>query len=164
MLFIIRHRIYETQHLEVPAEAIERDPEFPDEEKGPWGRYILCHDPERAKEDASSCEAAIEEAERELDLLKDHLSGKRRGPKLKQKGLMLKVAKILGHGLAKLFEITYDGERLAFSRGEHAIAREALRDGMFLIKTDCFLPAHHVVTAYKNFFGVERACGRSRTS
>ncbi|MDI7249009.1 MAG: transposase, partial [Bacillota bacterium] len=61
------------------------------------------------------------------------------------------------HGLHKFFEVSYDGKQLAFSRKEEAIAREALRDGMFLIKTDCSLPADQVVTAYKNLFGVERA-------
>jgi transposase len=122
-------------------------------------RYILCYNPERAEEGASSREKALGEAERELVLLRDDIcrERKRRGRKLTQKGLMLKVAKILGHGLAKFFQVSYDGKQLAFSRKEEAITREALRDGMFLIKTDCSLPAAQVVAAYKNLFGVERA-------
>jgi len=147
------------RYLEVPADVVEADPEFPEQEKGPGVRYILCYNPERAEEDASSREKALGKAERELGLLRDDLSGerKRRGRKLTQKGVMLKVAKILHHGLAKFFEVSYDGKQLTFSRKEEAIAREALRDGMFLIKTDCSLPADQVVTAYKNLFGVERA-------
>ena len=147
------------RYLEVPTSVVEEDQGFPEEEKGPGVRYILCHNPERAKEDASSRQKALEEAEGELTLLKDDLSGerKRRGRKLTQKGVMLKVAKILGHGMVRFFEVSYDGKQLSFSRKEEAIAKEALRDGMFLIKTNCSLPGEQVVTAYKNLFGVERA-------
>jgi hypothetical protein len=69
----------------VPAGVLEEDAEFR-EEKGPGIRYSLRRNPERGKEDTEARQKALAEAEGDLALLRDELSGekKRKGHKLTQ--------------------------------------------------------------------------------
>nr|WP_041303496.1 hypothetical protein [Kyrpidia tusciae] len=47
--------------------------------------------------------------------------------------------------------------RYVFARDEGALAKEALRDGKFLIRTNTTIPAGDVVLSYKTLMGIERA-------
>lgn len=53
------------------------------------------------------------------------------------------------------FEVDYDGQTLTFHRNEAALAKEVLRDGKFLIKTNTDLSSADVVTGYKTLIQVE---------
>jgi hypothetical protein len=61
---------------------------------------------------------------------------------------------------ASLFEVDYDGQTLTFHRNEAALAKEVLRDGKFLIKTNADLSSADVVTGYKTLIQVERTFKR----
>jgi len=58
------------------------------------------------------------------------------------------------------FEVDYDGQTLTFHRNEAALAKEVLRDGKFLIKTNTDLTSVDVVTGYKTLIQVERTFKR----
>lgn len=153
-------------YVEIPAEQAppkENLVEGEEEEKEnvePPVRYILCHNPLKAQEDYEFRVKAIEEARIKLQELKDRLAREtpRRGRKPTTKGVMLKAAAILNKkGLAPIFDIIYDGKSFNFEVNEPALAKEALRDGKFLIQTNADLPAEEVIAAYKNLLQVETA-------
>jgi transposase len=152
--------------VEVPAEQVQAPAKknlVEGEEREnvePPVRYILCHNPLKAQEDYEFRAQAIEEARIKLQELKEGLAREtpRRGRKPAAKGVMLKVAAILNKkGLAQIFDITYDGKSFNFEVNEQALAKEALRDGKFLIQTNADLPAKEVIAAYKNLLQVETA-------
>ncbi|WP_245629153.1 IS1634 family transposase [Alicyclobacillus shizuokensis] len=139
-------------YLEVPCDSVE------DDEKTVGVRYILCYNPEKAAHDAAFRESAIAEVEAELTALTERLTQTRRGRKPTFKGVMLKVAKLLTKkGAEAFFHVDYQDGVLTFARDEGAIAKEALRDGKFLIRTNTALPAGDVVLSYKTLMGIERA-------
>lgn len=55
------------------------------------------------------------------------------------------------------FKIDFDGQTLSFGHEEQALAKEALRDGKFVVKTNTDLPAAEVVLSYKTLMNIERA-------
>ncbi|NSW83678.1 MAG: IS1634 family transposase [Syntrophothermus sp.] len=137
-------------------------PEGEDEDKSdPEVRYILCHNPAKAEDDRIFREEALREAEEKLAALKAQLADEttRRGRKITPKGVVVKLASILEHkGMTPFFDVSYDGQKeLSFQRNEAAIAKEALRDGKFLVKTNSNLEPEAIVAAYKNLQQVESA-------
>ncbi|MDK2924715.1 MAG: hypothetical protein PWQ41_489 [Bacillota bacterium] len=137
-------------------------PEGEDEDKSdPEVRYILCHNPAKAEDDRIFREEALRETEEKLAALKAQLADKttRRGRKITPKGVVVKLASILEHkGMTPFFDVSYDGQKeLSFQRNEAAIAKEALRDGKFLVKTNSNLEPEAIVAAYKNLQQVESA-------
>ncbi|MCL6445766.1 MAG: IS1634 family transposase [Alicyclobacillus sp.] len=139
-------------YLEVPGNRVE------DDEKTVTDRYILCYNPEKAAHDAAFRESAITEAEAGLAALAERLTQARRGRKPTSKGVMLKVAELLTKkGVEGFFHVEYEDGVLTYGRDEDAIAKEALRDGKFLIRTNTTLPAGDVVLSYKTLMGIERS-------
>ncbi|WP_264842458.1 IS1634 family transposase [Caldinitratiruptor microaerophilus] len=123
-------------------------------------RTLLCYNEAKAQEDRALREVALAEAEAALRDLQQRLAtqDRRRGRKFTAKGVMLRVAEILGHkGVAKFFQVAYDGRELRFERDEAAIAKETLRDGKFLVQTSADLSPWDVIRAYKNLQRVETA-------
>lgn len=138
-------------YLEVPTDIV-------DSEDDSGVRYILCYNPEKAKHDATFRESALDEAEGGLAALAERLGEKRRGRKPTDKGVMLQVSDLLTKkGVQSFFEVAYTDGKLTYERVPETIAKEALRDGKFLIRTNTKLPAADVVTSYKTLMGIERA-------
>ncbi|WP_231862933.1 IS1634 family transposase [Alicyclobacillus mali (ex Roth et al. 2021)] len=140
------------RYLEVPATSVD------DAEKAEGVRYILCYNPEKARQDAAFRESALEETEAGLKALAESLANPKRGRKPTDKGVMLKVADLLTRkGVEAFFQIDYKNGILTYRRDEDAITKETLRDGKFLIRTNTDLPAADVVQSYKTLMGIERA-------
>ncbi|WP_245543422.1 IS1634 family transposase [Kyrpidia tusciae] len=139
-------------YLEVPRNRVE------DDEKSDGVRYILCYNPEKAAHDAAFRESAMAETEAGLLALAEQLMQTRRGRKPTNKGVMLKVADLLTEkGVEAFFHVDYQDGVLTYARDEGALAKEALRDGKFLIRTNTTFPAGDVVLSYKTLMGIERA-------
>jgi len=145
----IRDNLY---YLEVPADAIE------DEEGTDGCRYLLCYNPEKAEQDAAFRSAALQEAEEELQRISQLLGKPHRGRASNPKNVMIKVGQQLTRkNMQGFFEISYDGRQLSYALQEEALARETLRDGKFIVKTNTGLAAEDVILSYKNLMNVERA-------
>jgi len=147
-------------YKEIPAAKVPAE-DAAENEEDYLVRYILCHNPAKVAEDQAFREQALQEAEAQLQHLKEWLEKEepRRGRKPTAKSIMLKVADLLNRkGMARFFDIDYDGnKRLNWQRNQTAIDKESLRDGKFLLKTNSLLPADQVVTAYKNLMQAENA-------
>jgi len=77
------------------------------------------------------------------------------------KNTIIKVAEILTpKNMQAYFDVDYDGQTLTFHCNEATLAKEVLRDGKFLIKTNNDLSSADVVTGYKTLIQVERAFKR----
>jgi hypothetical protein len=121
-------------------------------------RYILCYNPTKASQDAVFRQAALQVAEEALHSYAERLvkPGKR-GRKPDPKNTIVKVAEILTQkNMQAYFDVDYDGQTLTFHCNEAALAKEVLRDGKFLIKTNTDLFSADVVTGYKTLIQVER--------
>lgn len=139
-------------YLEVPVANVD------DDEKDKDTRYILCHNPIKATADETFRLSALEEAEQALLELQSRLETPHRGRKTSAQSVMLKVSEILTKkGVKAFFDVEFDGQKITYTRNEVALAKEALRDGKFVIKTNTQLPAGEVVTSYKTLMNVERA-------
>lgn len=139
-------------YLEVPASAVE------DDEKGQDARYILCYNPLKAKADEAFRVSALEEAEKALTEYQTWLEKPHRGRKTSAQSVMLKVSDILTRkGVQAFLEVEFCEQKISYTRNEDTLAKEALRDGKFVIKTNTKLPADRVVTSYKTLMNVEQA-------
>jgi len=140
------------KYLEISASHVD------DEEQDSEVRYILCHNPIKAKADETFRVTALEEAEKALAEWQDRLEKPHRGRKASTQSVMLKIGEILTHkGVQAFFNMDFDGQKITYERNEVALLKEALRDGKFVIKTNTTLPAGEVVTSYKTLMNVERA-------
>lgn len=140
------------RYLEVPASAVD------DDEKEQDSRYILCYNPLKAKADEAFRVSALEEAEKALTAYQAWLEKPRRGRKTSTQSVMLKVSDILTRkGVQAFVQVEFSEEKVSYTRNEEAIAKEALRDGKFVIKTNTGLAAEQVVISYKTLMNVERA-------
>ena len=129
-----------------------------DDEKDSDTRYVLCHNPIKAKADEAFRVTALEEAQNALPELQQRLDTPHRGRKPGAQSVMLKVSEILTRrGVQEFFTVDFDGQWITYTRNEAALAKEALRDGLFVIKTNTALPTVEVVTSYKTLLHVERA-------
>lgn len=139
-------------YLEVPASVVE------DDENGQDARYILCYNPLKAKADEAFRVSALEEAEQALVAYQEWLVKPHRGRKPSTQSIMLKVSDILTKkGVQKFLEVEFNEQKLSYKRNEEVLAKEALRDGKFVMKTNTNLPAEEVVTSYQTLMNVERA-------
>ncbi|MCF8567949.1 hypothetical protein LLE49_24810 [Alicyclobacillus tolerans] len=81
-----------------------------------------------------------------------------RGRKTSTQSVMLKVSDILTKkGVQAFLEVDFTDQKLSYKRKEESLAKEALRDGKFVFKTNTNLPAEQVVTSYKTLMNVDRA-------
>ncbi|WP_425057930.1 hypothetical protein SCACP_25010 [Sporomusa carbonis] len=139
-------------YLEASSAQVEDDARDTD------SRYILCYNPVKAIQDEAFRASAIEEAEQALAYMQKRLATPQRGRKPNSKNLMVKVGEILTKkGVQAFFEVDFDGQNLTFKHDQAALAKEKLRDGKFVIKTNTALPAQDVVLSYKTLMNVERA-------
>lgn len=138
--------------LEVPTAEVH------DEEISPDARYVLCYNPVKAMQDEAFRKTAMDEAEKALEDAQESLARPKRGRKADPQKVLLKIAEALSKkGVQSFWEIDYDGQTLSYKRHEMALAKEALRDGKFIVKTNTDLPAADVVTSYKTLMNIERA-------
>ncbi len=138
-------------YLEVPAAQVD------DGEKDESARYILCHNPSRARADEALRMSALEEASQALDDLRTRLETPHRGRKTSGQTVMLQVSEILTKkGVQAYFDVSFDRVKIIYTKNEAVLAQEALRDGKFVVKTNTTLPADEVVTSYKTLMNVER--------
>jgi len=145
----IRDNLY---YLEIPASVVE------DDEDSKGCRYMLCYNPVKAEQDAAFRSAALQEAENELQRIGRLLTTPHRGRASNPKNIMIQVGKELTRkNVQSFFEIHYDGQQLSYSRNETVLAKETLRDGKFIVKTNTALVAEDVILSYKNLMNVERA-------
>ena len=139
-------------YFEVPESDIDDDEGFT------GCRYLLCYNPLKAEQDAAFRSAALQEAEDELQKIARLLTAKHRGRATNPKNIMIQVGKELTRkNVQSFFEINYDGSQMSYSRNEAALAKEALRDGKFIVKTNTTLASEDVILSYKNLMNVERA-------
>lgn len=130
------------------------DPAFPGE------RLVLCRNPILAGERARKREDLLRATERELEKVAKATCRPTRRLKGKDK-IGLAVGKVVNKfKMAKHFHLTIEEEKFFYERKDAAIAREALLDGIYVIRTSLAndtLQAEGVVQAYKQLSFVERA-------
>lgn len=86
--------------------------------------------------DAAFRERALEEAKTGLAALVRRLGETRRGPNPTSKSAMIQVAELLTKkGVQAFFNVEYDNGTPAHERVPEAIAKDAMRDGKFLLRT-----------------------------
>jgi transposase len=147
------------KYLEVTLPVSTSDESEADNDQ-PGMRYILCYKPAKARDDREYRETALQEVCNELQQLSEQIASdtSHRGRKITAKGIMKKVTKILDRKhMARFFNIGYEGTTLSFNLIEAELAKEPLRDGKFLIKTNIALSVADVIQSYKNLMMVENA-------
>ena len=126
----------------------------------PGERLIVCRNPLLASERARKREDLLRATEKELDRVvaatsrtKNALRGKDR--------IGLRAGKVLGrYKMGKHFKLEITEERFAYQRNELTIAREAVLDGVYVIRTSLSadtMGADDAVRSYKRLAEVERA-------
>ena len=126
----------------------------------PGERLIVCRNPLLASERARKREDLLRATEKELDRVvaatsrtKNALRGKDR--------IGLRAGKVLGRfKMGKHFKLEITEERFAYQRNELTIAREAVLDGVYVIRTSLSadtMGADDAVRSYKRLAEVERA-------
>jgi len=123
-------------------------------------RLVLCRNPILAGERARKRKDLLSATERELEKVAKATCRPTRRLKGKDK-IALAVGKVVNKfKMAKHFHLTIEEEKFSYERKEAAIAREALLDGIYVIRTSLAndtLQAEGVVQAYKQLSFVERA-------
>jgi len=87
------------KYLEVSASHVD------DEEQDSEVRYILCHNPIKAKADETFRVTALEEAEKALAKWQDRLENPHRVRKASTQSVMLKIGEILTHKQVQVFSM-----------------------------------------------------------
>jgi transposase len=134
--------------------AVITSPDFPDE------RLIVCRNPDLAAERRRKRNDLLAATERDLAAIKLRVE-RQRAPLRGADKIGMTVGTVLNrHKMAKHFDIEIADDRFAFARKAAAIAAEAARDGIYVIRTN--LPADamadpQIVASYKSLSRVERA-------
>ena len=127
-------------------------PEFPGE------RLVACRNPQLAKLRSHKRQALIEATAVELEKVRAMVARKKLSGRDK---IGLRVGRVVNkYQVAKHFEVAIEEDRLAFRVRDDEVAREAVLDGIYVLRTP--LPAAHmdsaqVVRSYKSLSAVERA-------
>jgi transposase len=129
-------------------------PDFPGE------RLIACYNPLLAAERSRKRESLLQATEKELDAIVEAT----RRPKQRLKGnvrIALRVGKVLNHyKVGKHFLLEITDPSFSYQRDQEHIAREAMLDGIYVIRTNVSadeLSAEDAVRSYKSLSTVERA-------
>jgi len=126
----------------------------------PGERLVACYNPLLAAERRRKREALIGATEAELSQIARQVERQRRKP-LSQVEIATKVGKVINqYKVGKHFLVVIEDGRFSFTRNEESIRREALLDGIYVIRTTepaARLSAEDVVRRYKDLAQVERA-------
>ena len=129
-------------------------PDYPDE------RLIACFNPLMAEERRRKREELLEETEKELTRIRKDAARRTKTP-MDDKTIAMKVGKVINHfKMSKHFEMKIENGRLAWTRRQQAIEREAELDGIYVVRTDQTaqqLSTSDTVRSYKYLADVERA-------
>jgi transposase len=129
-------------------------PDYPDE------RLIACFNPLMAEERRRKRVELLAETEKELTRISKDAARRTKTP-MDDKTIAMKVGKVINRfKMSKHFEIKIENGRLAWTRRQRAIEREAELDGIYVVRTDQTvqqLSASDTVRSYKYLADVERA-------
>jgi hypothetical protein len=125
----------------------------------PGERLVACFNPLLAVERARKREELLAATEVELKKL-EHEVGRRTKTPLSAREIALKVGRITQRSkVAKHFEMTIEEGMFRWERRRHTIEREALVDGIYILRTSesaAAVPTEDVVRTYKGLAQVER--------
>lgn len=126
----------------------------------PGERLVVCRNPLLADERARRREELLKATEAKLEPIRQ-ATLRARNPLRGEKEIALRVGKVIGkYKMEKHFELTIAKDSFTYSRREDAIAKEALLDGLYVVRTSVpqeTLDSEEVVRAYKSLSHVERA-------
>ena len=126
----------------------------------PGERLILCRNPLLAAERSRKRQALLEATEAELEKIAQATRRERR-PLRGEAAIGLKVGRVIDrYKVAKHFVLAISEERFTYRRDEEQIAKEAILDGLYVLRTSVEAKAYNateVVRAYKSLSKVERA-------
>ena len=126
----------------------------------PGERLIVCRNPLLADERARKREELLQATETKLEPIRK-ATLRKTNPLRGEKEIGLRVGKVIGkYKMEKHFELTITNDCFTFSRRTDAIAKEALLDGLYVVRTSVArqtLDAEQVVKTYKSLSHVERA-------
>jgi len=146
---LVQRSLFDEQDL---AEIVSDD--FPGE------RLIVCRNPLLADERARKREELLQATEAKLEPIRK-ATLRKTNPLRGEDEIGLRVGKVIGkYKMEKHFELTITNDRFTFSRRTDAIAKEALLDGLYVVRTSVArqtLDAEQVVKTYKSLSHVERA-------
>lgn len=146
---LVQRSLFDEQDL---AEILSDD--FPGE------RLIVCRNPLLADERARKREELLQATEAKLEPI-PKATLRKTNPLRGEDKIGLRVGKVIGkYKMEKHFELTITNDRFTFSRRTDAIAKEALLDGLYVVRTSVArqtLDAEQVVKTYKSLSHVERA-------
>ncbi len=133
----------------------------------PGERLVVCRNPLLAEERTRKRQELLVATERELDRIVKAVNRAAR-PLRRRDRIGLRVGKVLGRfKMGKHFQITIEDDAFRWQRDEAAIAAEAQRDGIYVVRTTVqadILPAADVVRSYKSLSNVERAFRSMKTT
>lgn len=126
----------------------------------PGERLMVCRNPLLAEERARKREDLLQATEKRLDPIVA-ATRRRRGRLQGKDKIALRVGQAIGrYKMAKHFELEIRDDSFGYRRNEASIAREAVLDGLYVIRTslgEAELDAPGTVRAYKRLSAVERA-------
>jgi transposase len=126
----------------------------------PGERLVLCRNPLLAEERARKREDLLRATEGELEKIALATRRERR-PLRGEAAIALRAGRVMNrYKVAKHFLLEIGEERFSYWRDEEAIAKEAILDGLYVLRTSVekkHYSASEVVRAYKSLSRVERA-------
>lgn len=145
---VIERSLFDEQKL---AEVTSED--YPNE------RLIVCRNPLLADERARKRKELLEATEKKLDGI---VQATQRARPLRGKAeIGVRVGKVIGkYRVGKHFVLDITDESFTYHRNEEKIAKEAMLDGLYVIRTSVeneALSSENTVRAYKDLSKVERA-------
>jgi transposase len=130
------------------------DPSYPGE------RLVVCRNPLLAEERARKRQELLEATEEQLDKIVEATQRPKRRLRGKDQ-IALRVGRVLGrYKMGKHFRLNITEESFAYEREQEQIEREAMLDGVYVIRTsvpETMMTKEDVVRSYKQLSRVERA-------
>jgi transposase len=127
-------------------------------------RYILCHNPLRKDEDATTRKRLLAKTEKKLQSIADNVQNGR----LKNKDkIARRFYRWINHwGMERFFSVSYDEGSFEFSRNNAEIERYEVLDGCYVISSDVTqdnMDKEEVRARYKSLAKVEQAFKAMKT-
>lgn len=124
----------------------------------PGERLVACYNPLLAEDRKRTRKELLTATEQELTRIAAEVARRTKTP-LSEAEIGIKVGRCLGkYKMAKHFRITIEDGHMTFARNTPSIEREALLDGLYVIRTsESDLSAPDAVRAYKSLEQVEQA-------
>lgn len=120
-------------------------------------KYLICHNPQKARDDKIFREALITKTKKALDALSKRVKQK----KLKRSKLIItRFSEIVSkYNTKKFFLFSCEGDReFEYKLNDDVLKLEESLDGVYILKSNCLdLSATEIITAYKNLTEVEEA-------